>query len=276
MPTVVTPRALARLGMVQARVDLANKFTRPSALMYLVPPAVLVTVALNVDIDTMLGGANGLLAGITIATLFVGGFVGISSELVADQDDGTVLRARTLPFGLGGYLVGKTVSLLMTSIVSMLAILIPAHLFVAPVLPTDPLGVVGLIGLAALGLFSGVPLGAVVGAALKSPLAIMPVSLLAYGVMVVSGVFFPLSALPAWVAVIGKVLPVYWVGLLGRHVLADGPLGDATTTALAIGVPLVWGVLGMILVPRAMDAMARRQSGSRLHALAARRQVRGY
>ncbi|NRD09024.1 hypothetical protein [Rathayibacter agropyri] len=51
---------------------------------------------------------------------------------------------------------------------------------------------------------------------------------------------------------------------------------DGGKLALAIVVPLAWGVLGMLLAPRALGAMARRQSGRRLEAIQERRTQRGY
>lgn len=278
MSTYLLPqRGVVRLGALQARTETRNRFLRATALGHLFLPIVLVVIFTNIDVESALGGAAGMLAGIATASLFVGGLVGITGELVTEQDDGTMLRVRTLPFGLSGYLVGKTMSLLVSSMVSVLLILVPAHLLVTPILPSTPLGIVAFLGLAALTLFAAVPLGSVIGAVLKSPLAVMPVSLVAYGLMVVSGIFFPISVLPEWVEVPAKLFPVYWLGLLGRSILVPGvELAGPLEAALAIGVPLLWGVLGLLLAPRALRVMTRRQSGSRLEALAARRQARGY
>lgn len=273
----VSRKGVLALGATQARTEIRNRFARPSALTYLVLPAILVAVFTNVDIGSAVGGAAAILAGIATATLFIGGFVGIAGELVTEQDDGTMLRVRTLPHGLLGYLMGKTMSLLVSSLVSVLLILIPAHFLVTPILPTSPAQVAAFVGLAALTLFAAVPLGSVIGSLLKSPLAVMPVSLLAYGLMLVSGIFFPVAMLPDWVALPVKAFPLYWLGMLGRTALVPGTEPLATSEALlATGVPVLWGILGLLLAPRALRIMTRRQSGSRLEALAARRHARGY
>lgn len=128
---------VVKFGALQAKVELVIRFTRPSALGHLIVPIAPVLIFTNVDVSDVLGGqgAVGMLAGIAAASLFVGGFVGICGELVSEQDDGTMFRVRTLPYGLAGHLIGKTLSLLVTGVVTALLILIPAHIFVAPILP---------------------------------------------------------------------------------------------------------------------------------------------
>lgn len=270
---------VVKFGALQAKVELFIRFTRPSALGHLIVPIALVLIFTNVDVSDVLGGqgAVGMLAGIAAASLFVGGFVGICGELVSEQDDGTMLRVRTLPYGLAGHLIGKTLSLLMTGVVTALLILIPAHIFVAPILPGTVAGWVALAGVAALTLFATVPIGAVAGSLVKSPLAIFPISLVAYALMSVSGIFFSIGDLPDWLTVPIKFFPVYWLGLLSRVTLVPGTTFDGVgQVVLAIGVPVAWAVLGLVLAPRALRVMTRRQSGARLEALAQRRAARGY
>lgn len=268
-----------KFGALQARVEILNRFTRPSALGHLIVPIALVVIFLNVDVSDFLGGqgATGMLAGIAAASLFIGGFVGICGELVAEQDDGTMLRVRTLPHGLAGYLVGKSLSLWVTGVVTALLILIPADIFVSPILPGTVAGWAALTGVAVLTLAATVPMGAVAGSLIKSPLAIFPISLVAYALMSVSGIFFSISSLPDGVTVPIKFFPVYWLGLLSRVTLVPGTTFDSAGQAcLAIGVPVAWAVLGLVLAPRALRVMTRRQSGARLEALAQRRAARGY
>ena len=112
---------------------------------------------------------------------------------------------------------------------------------------------------------------------MKSPLAIFPISLVAYALMSVSGIFFSIGDLPDWLTVPIKFFPVYWLGLLSRVTLVPGTTFDGVgQVVLAIGVPVAWAVLGLVLAPRALRVMTRRQSGARLEALAQRRAARGY
>lgn len=270
---------ILRFGLLQARIELVNRFTSWSALGNLVVPIVLVLIYSVVDIRGTIGvdSVRTIVAGSAVALLFVNSFVGIAGELVTEQDDGTMLRVRMLPNGLSAHLIGKVVSLLVTSLLTLLLILIPTQLLVGPVLPTTLPGWLGLLGVALLALVATVPLGAAAGSLLKSPVAVFPVSLIAYALVIVSGTFFPLDVLPAWLGGIVRVFPVYWLGELSRAVLLPEQTAlGLVQTAFAIGVPLLWAILGLLLVPRALNTMTRRQSGSRLDEIRRRREVRGY
>lgn len=268
-----------RLGLLQAKVELTNRFTRWTALAYLVAPLILFAVFSFLDLDIVGGdeGARRIIAGFAAASLFVTGFVGITSELVTEQEDGSVLRAKTIPHGLTAYLVGKIISLSATSLLTVLLTLVAAQLALGAVLPTSLAAWLALVGLALLTLAATAPLGASLGSLARSPIAILPISLVAYGLMFVSGIFFPLSLMPEWVGGIVKMFPLYWLGLDSRVILLPaeqfaGPL-DA---ALGIIVPLAWAIGGAFLAPLALGAMSRRQSGARLQEVQERRASRGY
>lgn len=271
-------RGIARVAAVQARIELRRRFLRWTAVSFLVPPVVLFLVFRFLDLD-LFGGADGarsVLAGFAAASMFVGGMVGIASELVTEQEDGSVLRAKTLPFGMASYLSGKLIALSVTNLVALVLILISSDLVIGGVLPRDPVGWIGVAGLAVLTLACTVPLGATLGSLVSSPFAVLPLSLVAYGLMLVSGVFFPVELLPEWLRAVVSVFPVYWLGELARAVLLPGFVLEGGRLVLAVVVPLAWGVLGMILAPRALGAMARRQSGRRLETIQERRAQRGY
>lgn len=266
-------------GLLQARIELTNRFTRWTALGYLFPPAVLLTVFALIDIQATVGveAIQAMAASLAAALLFVTGFVGIAGELITEQDDGTMLRVRMLPYGLSAHLIGKVVTLLATGLLTMLLILVPTQIALAPVLPDTVGGWAGLLGVALLAIAATVPLGAIIGSVFRSPLAVFPASLAAYGLLTISGVFIPLDALPDWLAVIAMAFPVAGLATLSRAVLIPG--AEQLTTgemALAVGVPVLWAVVGLLLVPRALRAMTRRQSGSRLEQIRIRKEQRGY
>nr|WP_272914893.1 ABC transporter permease [Rathayibacter iranicus] len=263
---------------MQARIELRRRFLRWTAVSFLVPPVVLYLVFRFLDLD-LFGGADvvrSVLAGFAAASMFIGGIVGIASELVTEQEDGSVLRAKTLPFGMATYLSGKLIALSVTNFVALVLILISSDLVIGGILPRDPAGWIGLTGLAVLTLACTVPLGATLGSLVSSPFAVLPLSLAAYGLMLISGVFFPVALLPDWIQLCVSFFPVYWLGELARAVLLPGFVLGGGEFALAIVVPLAWGVLGMLLAPRALGAMSRRQSGRRLETIQERRTQRGY
>ncbi|UNX53647.1 ABC transporter permease [Georgenia sp. TF02-10] len=270
---------VVRFGLLQAGIELRNRYGQWGAIATFIPAIILTIVFTFVDFDAGIGAeaVRRMITGAAVALLFVNAFVGIVGELVAEQDDGTMLRVRLLPYGLSGHLVGKIASLLVWSLVTLILIFLPTHFLVAPIFPADPGSWMGLLGVAVLTVAFAIPLGAVAGSIVKSPVAVLPVSLVAYGLLLISGVFTPLSSMPDWLAVIARCFPVYGVGLISRQVLLPGAETVETwELVLAIVVPTLWAIVGAILAPRALSAMTRRQSGSRLQSIRERREARAY
>jgi ABC-2 type transport system permease protein len=91
------------------------------------------------------------------------------------------------------------------------------------------------------------------------------------GLTAISGIFYPISALPGWVQGVAQVFPIYWLGLGIRSAL----LPDAAAaleisgswrhleTAAVLGA---WAVAGLLLAPAVLRRMARRESGSTMEA----------
>ena len=119
-----------------------------------------------------------------------------------------------------------------------------------------------------LGLLAGMPIGAVLGSTAKSPGQMFPFVILPLMVMMgISGIFYPLAALPQWLQYLGQVFPMYWLG----HGLRAALLPEAAVAAEIGGVWRLWGVVvvpglwalvGMLLAPVYLRRMARHQSGS--------------
>jgi ABC-2 type transport system permease protein len=77
-----------------------------------------------------------------------------------------------------------------------------------------------------------------------------------------------------WVQVLGQLTPTYWLGLGLRSTLlpesaAVVEIDGSWRTLLTIAVLTVWAIAGMLLAPRLLRRMARRESGS---SVAARRE----
>ncbi|MFI8569086.1 ABC transporter permease [Rhodococcus sp. NPDC078407] len=264
---------------IQAKVEIRNRFATWTAIGMLIGPAIAI-VALHATVGAG-ADASRIVVGLAAASVVLGGFVGVASELVTDQADGTVLRARTLPVGLRGYLVGKVASLTVYNLVTMMLLIVPAQLFFGGILPANPIVWIGLVVIGIVGLASTVPAGAVVGCAVRSPLALLPVSLVSYALMAVSGIFFPVSSLPTFLEYLGKATPIYWIGssmrLLLTPELAESA-GEAATSQVALGILVLglWTAAGLVLAPRALKRMSGRQSGVKLAKQQELKAVRGY
>jgi ABC-2 type transport system permease protein len=118
-----------------------------------------------------------------------------------------------------------------------------------------------------LGLLATLPIGAILGSAFPSARAQGLVQLPVLAMIAISGIFYPLSALPGWLQVVAQVSPIYWLGLGTRSALLPettvvvevGESWRHLETAAVLGA---WAVLGLLVAPILLRRMARRESGS--------------
>lgn len=193
--------------------------------------------------------------------------LGLSMALTVDRGDGTLLRAKATPHGVLGYLVGKVTTQAAFSIAISVVLLVAAAFLFDGLATARPSSWPSLIGVLVLGLVATLPWGAIVGSLFRNPQSLSFVSLLLMGLIAVSGVFYPLTALPGWVQVLGQVFPVYWLGLGMRHALLPDSAAAAEITGTwreletlaALGG---WAVVGFLLAPLVLGRMTRRATGA--------------
>ncbi|MGO4420432.1 ABC transporter permease, partial [Streptomyces sp. MCAF7] len=87
------------------------------------------------------------------------------------------------------------------------------------------------------------------------------------GLMAISGIFYPVTALPEWVEWIAQAFPIYWLGLGMRSALlpdaaVDIEIGDSWRHLETVGVLGAWAALSLAVAPVVLRRMARRESGS--------------
>ena len=258
-----------RAGVRAGLIELRQNFTGAALLGQLFWPGATL-VAIWFLRDTAVGGVRfGPLVLPGTAAMFVGfGMLLTVQQLAADREDGTLLRAKATPHGIRGYLVGKFVNISATVVAYLLILLIPGGLLVGG-LTTTPTSALTLAWVLALGLIATQSIGAVFGSLVQSSRGAGMMSVPVIGLIAVSGIFNPITALPAWLQVVGQFFPVYWLGLGMRSALSP-----ADAVALEIGqswrhletaaVLGAWAVAGLVLAPLLLRRMARKESGSRV------------
>jgi ABC-2 type transport system permease protein len=218
-------------------------------------------------------GARTLPSALGMSIAF-GGLVTLASVLTVEREDGTLLRAKAIPNGMVGYLIGKIVLVAGMTVVGLVIQLAP----LAFVLDGLRLGEVGgwltLAWVVPLGLVAALPLGAIVGSVFSNPRNMGLIMLPIFGLVATSGIFYPITNFPAWLQAIAQVFPIYWLGLGMRSALLPGELaavefGHSWRHLETVGVLGAWAIVGLVVAPMVLRRMARRESGS---SVAARRE----
>jgi ABC-2 type transport system permease protein len=203
------------------------------------------------------------------------GVVNMGDLIVVEREDGTLLRAKAIPNGMLGYLIGKVVNFS-----GQIAFVLAVMLLAGAVLFTGlAIGYPGswltLAWVLVLGLLATLPLGAVLGSLFPSQRSAGPWWLLMLaGLAAISGIFYPITHLPVLLQWTGQVFPLYWLGLGMRsallpHAMAAVEVGHSWRHLATFGVLSAWAVAGLVLAPAVLRRMARRESGS---TVAARRE----
>ncbi len=229
------------------------------------------------DVDLAQIGVPGVLT----MYLITGGLIGIAGALVTESEDGTLLRAKAIPNGMRSHLLGNVVTYTVVALAPILVLLLASMPVVDGVAPSTPARWLTFAWVAVLGLAATLPWGAALGALLRGPIALLWVAIAAYAMIAISGVFYPLAALPDWLQLIGRILPTYWIGLgLRSALLPDDAValefGQTWATGPTVLVLATWAVIGIVIAPIALQRLARRQTGSVVAAARERVMSRGY
>lgn len=278
-------RVAVRAGLVRGWRETKYSLTEPADLFWFISiPVIFAVVLLFMRGSTVPGTTFALgamvLPSIVGMSIAFGGFAGPAQQIAMDREDGTLLRAKATPDGMLGYLVGKSVMFSLTTLFSLALLAIPAAT-VAGDLRFDGRTAMLLPVVFLAGMMATVPLSTALGSLFKSSAQSMLTMLASMVLVSISGIFYPITALPTWLQWIGQVFPFYWLGLGTRSAmlpdeLASAEIGDSWRTAEMFGVLGVWAVIGFAVAPAVLRRMARRESGSTVAAARDRVMAKGY
>jgi ABC-2 type transport system permease protein len=259
-------------------IELRQTLTNATDLWTYLFPAVLLLGTIFFMRDAHVPGTTFSLGASTLPSvlgmgLAFGGLMTVSQQLVVEREDGTLLRAKATPKGMSSYLIGKAVVVGGMTLFSLALQLVPG-LFLVDGLHVSASGWLILAWLVPLAFLATMPIGAVLGSIFENPrnmgLIILPI----FGLVAISGIFYPITAMPGWLQGVAQVFPMYWLGLGMRSVFLPDSLVAVELTHSwrhleTFGVLAFWTVLGLSVAPVILRRMARRESGS---AVAARRE----
>lgn len=273
------PLAAARAGLRRGWIEFRHTFTNAQDVSnYLLPNAIFLVVMIFMRGSTV-PGTEFSLAGRTLpsvvgAGVAFGGLVSMMMALTVEREDGTLLRAKAIPHGMVGYLVGKIVMVSAMTAISLSILLVPGLVLFDGLATDGPGSWLMLAGVVVLGLVATLPMGAVLGSMFSSPRYLGLIMLPLFGLVAASGIFYPITQFPQWLQWLAQMFPIYWLGLGMRSALLPDDLaaveiGGSWRHAEMVGVLGAWAVAGLVLAPIVLRRMARRESGS---SVAARRE----
>src|SRR5262245_18229650 len=218
----------ARSGVRRGLIELKHSFTNAQDLWnYFFPTVILLVVMFFMRGATVPGtsfslGARTLPSAIGMGVAFAG-LVALAATLSIEKEDGTLLRAKAVPNGMFGHLVGKIVVVSLMGIIALLLQLVPG-MFLLDGVALNSLGAwLTLAWVVVLGLVATLLLGAIFGSLPSSPRNLGLIMLPMMGLIATSGIFYPISNFPGWLQAIGQMFPIYWLGLGMRSaMLPDG------------------------------------------------------
>ncbi|APE37728.1 ABC transporter [Nocardia mangyaensis] len=267
-----------RAGLARGVIELRQAYTNaPDLIGQFVTPAITLGVLFLLRDKTY--GETGM----SVAELAVPGLLGsiiafngmyaLLNVLVLDREDGTLLRAKAVPGGMVGYFTGKIVATA-GSVIAQVVIVLGVSMVIIGGSSLSGFGaVLTFVWVLALGLLASLPIGAILGSALDTRTAFL-LTMPLMGLIAISGIFYPITALPGWLQAIGQVFPMYWLGLGMRSALLPAEtvvieLGESWRHGETLAVLGVWAIVGLVCAPIVLRRMASRESGS---AMAARRE----
>lgn len=259
-----------RLAGKQTKIELKRHYKPLRAMSNLIAP-ILIYILIKMGLPEWIGGTASfqwILAAYLAAALSITGMITLSATIIGDQEDGTLLRAKTLPAGLPAHLIVKVIVLTVNSLLSVILILGATYLAGGDELLEVSARLLLLVPFIILAVGVTAPMGLIAGGLSKKITSVVYISLFGYLLVAISDVFLPPGMMPDWLVYIARVFPFYWLGYLSRYIMLDSnALADTLTSlewTLGLGVLAAWLLVGVIFTPAAFRSLSRRQSGRRL------------
>ncbi len=253
------PSAL-QLGIRRGTLEIKQFMRqRESVVFTLLFPVILLAIFGSVFKDTIAPGvtfSQYFVAGMIASGLVNTGFQALAIMIPVERDFGTLKRLRGTPMPASSYFIGKTILVLISTVIQILLLLGFGLLFFGLNLPSDPtkwftfawLVVLGSACSTALGIaFSIVPKSGRGASAVVSPIVII--------LQFFSGVFFVFTQLPSWMQQVAAIFPLKWLTQGMRSVFlpdtfAGQEVAKSWETEKTLVILLVWLAIGIFFSVR--------------------------
>ena len=253
------PSAL-QLGIRRGSLEIKQFMRqRESVVFTLLFPVLLLAIFGSVFKDTIAPGvtfSQYFVAGMIASGLVNTGFQALAIMIPVERDFGTLKRLRGTPMPASSYFIGKTILVLISTVIQIILLLGFGLLFFGLELPSDAskwftftwLVVLGSACSTALGIaFSVVPKSGRGASAVVSPIVII--------LQFFSGVFFVFTQLPSWMQQVAAIFPLKWLTQGMRSVFlpdtfAGQEVAKSWETGKTLAILLVWLAIGIFFSVR--------------------------
>ena len=274
-------QAAVSAGIRRGAIEFRNSLKTPTDLGYYIVGNAIFVVVMVLNRGSMVDelgitSSRFIFPGVLAMILIFVATYGLATLVATEREDGTLLRCKSIPNGMTGYVSGQVTRTALEMAFSAGMLLIAASIIVPDLWANGALAILGVLGMLVFGLLATLPLGLAIGSFFKNPRSLGGWGFIVMGLLIVgSGLFAPLITMFEWVQVLAQLLPLYWLGLGMRSVLLPDAavaieIGESWRMLEMLGVLGVWAVVGLVLAPVLLRRMARRESGS---AMEARRQT---
>ena len=251
---VIAYRELVRF--VQDRPRLFSSFSMPVIFL------VIFGAGFGKLIGQMMPGVDylqfmypGILAMTVLMTSIMSGI-----SIVWDREFGFLKEVLVSPLSRSGVLIGKAVGAATIAIIQGAIMLVLAPVVNVPINPGTVLALLPLLLILSLSL-SG--LGLLIGARMRSQQGFQIVmQLVIFPMMFLSGIFFPVSGVATWLAVLSKLNPVtYGIDAI-RQVFLGTEVAGVTVFGHTMGIvdsAIVVAMVGVVLLTTALWVFNRQE-----------------
>lgn len=161
-----------------------------------------------------------LVPGVLAITLMYSGLLGLSQEMVVWREKGILRRIKVSPLRLRMFLGAGIAAVLLMAMGQAAILLLVGRLVFKVGIQGNLVSVAFLV---LLGAAAFIALGFMVASLARTQRAAqMAGSAITMPMMMLAGVFFPLTIMPSFLVVVAKILPLYYLGEALRNVMIRG------------------------------------------------------
>ena len=238
---------LVSASLTRVRVELVAFFRDWQSMLFNMALPVMMMLVFGAVFNQKVPGTD-----VDYRLLFISGMIAVGVMSTTFQE-GLIRRLAASPMPRGAYFIGITVKALVTTILEVIILMVLGMVLYHLPMPSDATRWFTLVWVVLLGVSScslaGLAYTALIPNARAAAGAATPPFLI---LQIISGVFFPLSMIPAALAYIGYAFPLLWMAKGLRFVFLPESLASAEpggtwdlgTVAIVLGV---WTVVGGVL-----------------------------